>query len=65
MDGARPYLETIEEMASLYVKEIRRMQPHGPYYLGGYCMGGTVAYEMAQLLRAKASELLSLRCSTR
>jgi thioesterase domain-containing protein len=34
-------------MAELYVQEIRRVQPHGPYFLGGYCMGGTVALEMA------------------
>jgi thioesterase domain-containing protein/non-ribosomal peptide synthetase component F len=60
LDGARPYLETIEEMASLYVKEIRRVQPHGPYYLGGYCMGGTVAYEMAQQLRADGERVALL-----
>jgi thioesterase domain-containing protein/non-ribosomal peptide synthetase component F len=57
LDGVRPYLETIEEMASLYVKEIRRVQPHGPYYLGGYCMGGTVAYEMAQQFRAEGEQV--------
>src|ERR1022692_1664380 len=37
LDGSRPPLTTIEEMAALYVKEIRRSQPHGPYFLGGYC----------------------------
>ncbi|MGA9526813.1 MAG: condensation domain-containing protein [Terriglobales bacterium] len=57
LDGVRPYLETVEEMASLYVKEIRRVQPHGPYYLGGYCMGGTVAYEVAQQFRAAGEEV--------
>ena len=52
LDGQCPPLTKIEEMASLYVKEIRRQQPHGPYFLGGYCMGGTVAYEVAQQLTA-------------
>ena len=60
LDGERPYLETIEDMAKLYVKEIQRVQPHGPYYLGGYCMGGNVAYEMAQRLKAQGEEVALL-----
>jgi len=60
LDGERPCLQTIEEMTTLYVHEIRRFQPHGPYYLGGYCMGGTVAYEMAQQLRAQGEEVALL-----
>ncbi len=50
LDGRRPLLTKIEDMAELYVREIRRVQPHGPYFLGGYCMGGTVALEIAQRL---------------
>ena len=60
LDGEQPYLDTIEAMASLYVKQIRRAQPHGPYHLGGYCMGGTVAYEMAQQLRAQGEDVALL-----
>ena len=41
LDGQRPLLTRIEDMAELYVRELRRVQPHGPYFLGGYCMGGT------------------------
>ncbi len=37
-------------MASAYVAEIQQMQPEGPYYLGGYCMGGSIAYEAARQL---------------
>jgi amino acid adenylation domain-containing protein len=40
----------IEDMAKFYVEEIRKFQPHGPYYLGGFCFGGNVAFEMAQHL---------------
>src|ERR1700751_5667753 len=29
---------------------MRKVQPHGPYYLGGYCFGGNVAFEMARQL---------------
>jgi non-ribosomal peptide synthetase component F/thioesterase domain-containing protein len=60
MDGEKPPLTTIEAMASLYVKEIRRFQPYGPYHLGGYCMGGTVAYEAAQQLYAQGQEVALL-----
>jgi thioesterase domain-containing protein len=40
-------------MASQYIKEIQNVQPKGPYYFGGYCMGGTIAFEMAQQLTAQ------------
>jgi len=57
LDGHRPLLETVEAMAALYIQEIRRVQPHGPYYLGGYCLGGTIAFEMACQLRAHGEEV--------
>src|SRR5258708_36944968 len=41
---------TIQEMASQYLKEIMTVQSHGPYFLGGYCFGGAIAFEMAQQL---------------
>lgn len=40
----------IPAVASLYVREMQRVQPHGPYFLGGVCLGAVVAYEMAQQL---------------
>ena len=59
LDGTCPPLTRIEDMAALYVKEIRRVQRHGPYFLGGYCMGGTLAFEAAQQLHA-AGESIAL-----
>jgi acyl transferase domain-containing protein/glutamate-1-semialdehyde aminotransferase/thioesterase domain-containing protein len=53
LDGQSKPLRTIEEMAIHYLQEIRTVQPNGPYLLGGYCLGGTVAYEMAQRLIAQ------------
>jgi thioesterase domain-containing protein/acyl carrier protein len=47
----------IEEMAKFYVKEIRKFQPEGPYYLGGFCFGGNVAFEMAQQLTAAGEKI--------
>lgn len=57
LDGRSAALLTIEEMAAFYLKEVREVQPRGPYYLGGYCLGGTVAYEMAQILRKQGEEV--------
>jgi thioesterase domain-containing protein/acyl carrier protein len=53
---------SIPELAGIYVSAIRRVQPEGPYLLGGFSIGGTVAYEMACQLRAqgKAVGLLVL-----
>jgi len=42
------------------VQEIREVQPEGPYFLAGMCMGGVVAYEMAQQLRAEGQKVGSL-----
>jgi acyl transferase domain-containing protein len=51
LDGNIPEGLCIEEMASHYLREIRSLQPHGPYYLGGFCFGGFLALEAAQQLR--------------
>jgi amino acid adenylation domain-containing protein len=48
--GGVPPLQTVEEMAVHYLSELRTVQPHGPYYLAGYCFGTIVAFEMAQQL---------------
>jgi thioesterase domain-containing protein len=47
-------------MAACYVKEIRSIQPAGPYLLAGYSFGGVVAYEMAQQLTASGSNIALL-----
>jgi amino acid adenylation domain-containing protein len=50
VDGSLKPHETVEEMASECLADIRRVQPRGPYFLAGYSMGGLVAYAMAQEL---------------
>jgi thioesterase domain-containing protein len=57
LDGKRPCLGSLEEMAAHYLKEIRTVQPRGPYFLGGYSLGGLIAYEMAQQLFARGEEV--------
>ncbi len=48
---------TVPEMAARYREAVRSVQPHGPYRLGGYCVGGAVAFEMARQLRAEGEEV--------
>ena len=55
LDGRVKPFTKIEEIAANFVKEMKTIQPYGPYFLGGACIGGTVAYEMAQQL-VKAGE---------
>lgn len=50
-----PYMKTpenmkcsIEELCSIYLEEVCRQQPHGPYHFGGWSAGGICAYEAAQ-----------------
>lgn len=50
LNGDEPVHTTVEAMAKDYVEEIRKIQPTGPYHIGGYCLGGTIAYEVAQQL---------------
>lgn len=57
LDGAEKPLKRIEDMAAAFLKEIREVQPEGPYILIGACMGGIVAYEMAQQLHAAGQEV--------
>jgi thioesterase domain-containing protein/acyl carrier protein len=52
-----PSQEDIEKTASFFVKEMLRIQPEGPYFLGGTCGRGIVAYEMAQQLRAMGHKI--------
>ena len=47
-DGVRIVHTRVEEMAAHYVTEIRKVQPRGPYLLGGLCAGGVIAFEMAR-----------------
>nr|BDT29344.1 hypothetical protein BHI3_28100 [Bacteriovorax sp. HI3] len=53
LDGVTPPLRSIEEMAKSYIREIKLVQPEGPYLLAGGSMGGMIALEAAiQLMKA-------------
>lgn len=48
---------TVSEMADAYVRELHRFAPEGPYRLGGHCIGGLIAIEMAHRLVASGAEI--------
>lgn len=50
VDGRRAPHRSIYDLATEFLQDIRRKQPHGPYYLGGFSAGGLAAYEVAQML---------------
>jgi len=62
LDSDDVLLETVARMVDIYLVELRRAQPRGPYHLAGHSSGGVLALEMAQKLRAQgeAVELLAL-----
>jgi thioesterase domain-containing protein/acyl carrier protein len=60
LNGEEAPFTRMEDMATHYVREIRKIQPTGPYYIGGYSFGGRVAYAMAQQLRASGESVALL-----
>ena len=60
LDGAHDPHDRLEEMATAYLQEVRAVQSHGPYLIGGGSSGGIVAWEMAQQLRAAGEEVALL-----
>lgn len=52
--------ESVEAMAAEHLEEIRKVQPRGPYFISGSCVGGVVAFELAQQLRAGGEQVATL-----
>jgi thioesterase domain-containing protein len=57
LDGKQPPLTRIEEMAAHYIEEIQSVQPRGPYFLGGFCLGAYIALEIAHQLQSRGEEV--------
>jgi thioesterase domain-containing protein/acyl carrier protein len=57
LDGNQPPHASIKEMAAHYIREMREVQPEGPYLIGGRSSGGTVAFEMACQLAAEGEQI--------
>ena len=57
LEAGEVTLAAVEDMAEHYLGLVREAQPRGPYFVGGASMGGVVALEMAQRLRAAGEEV--------
>lgn len=53
IDGQTIPFLCLEEMAEHYIQCMKKLQPQGPYCIGGYSLGGVIAYEMAHRLKKK------------
>jgi surfactin synthase thioesterase subunit len=58
--SGRTTVLTLEEMAAYHIAAMRERRPHGPYLLGGYCIGATIAIEMARQLVEQGEEVTHL-----
>lgn len=59
-DGVEEPFERVEDLAQYHLDAMREIQPHGPYYLVGYSLGGLVTLEIAQRLKAHGETVASL-----
>ncbi|MGE5340606.1 MAG: amino acid adenylation domain-containing protein [Candidatus Omnitrophota bacterium] len=50
LDGLAPRLITIPELASAYIERMKKVQAEGPYYIAGWSLGGTIAFEIVTQL---------------
>ncbi|NKY52405.1 amino acid adenylation domain-containing protein [Nocardia vermiculata] len=57
-DGYLP--RSLQEMADRYVAEIKAVQPHGPYHLLGWSLGGVLAHAIATTLQAAGEQVASV-----
>jgi amino acid adenylation domain-containing protein len=56
-DGRPATYTDVESIAAYYLREIRKVQANGPYFVGGYSFGGVVALELAQQLTSKGDRV--------
>ena len=57
LDWKTPPFNRVEDMATHYLREIQTIQPEGPYLLGGFGVGGIIAFEMAHQLISQSEKV--------
>jgi thioesterase domain-containing protein len=60
LDGRRPPLERVVDLADTFADDIDAFRPEGPVVVAGFCLGGTVAFETARRLRARGRTIAML-----
>ncbi|OQS16354.1 non-ribosomal peptide synthetase [Nocardia donostiensis] len=60
ISGESPGPTSIQDIATRYLDEIRTVQPHGPYHLLGWSLGGLIAHAIAVEMRAAGEQIALL-----
>jgi thioesterase domain-containing protein len=60
VDGSEPAMRSIQALAARYLADLRAAQSEGPYFIGGFCVGGIVAFELARQLMTSGQEVALL-----
>ncbi len=60
MEPGQEPLPRVEEIAKLFARDMAAVQPQGPYLLAGFCLGGTIAFELAQQLTSNGHQVSAL-----
>lgn len=60
LNSGYPFLRSIEALAEEYIKHLKQFKPKGPYQLGGWSLGGIIAYEMAQQLTSMGDSVAKI-----
>ncbi|MBL6448216.1 amino acid adenylation domain-containing protein [Fulvivirga sp. 29W222] len=57
LKNINPLNVSIEELASLYIDQMKTVQQEGPYKIVGWSTGGTIAYEVVRQLEAAGEKV--------
>ncbi|MGB7266675.1 MAG: thioesterase domain-containing protein, partial [Terracidiphilus sp.] len=57
LDTADTISASFEKLVDFYVRQIRDVQPHGPYRVAGWCVSGWIAYGVARQLEQQGEEI--------
>jgi len=57
LENFTPRNLTIEEIAHTYIEAIKKVQPQGPYFIGGWSLGGTIAFEIVRQLEQQKEKI--------
>lgn len=60
INGRRARYRSLHEITAHYIREIRTVQSSGPYFLGGFCWGGLVAFEIAHQMLQQGEDVALL-----
>ncbi|CAM3987833.1 non-ribosomal peptide synthetase [Mesobacillus zeae] len=60
LNGEEPFPDSYYQMLQVYIDEIRQVQSEGPYLLAGYCVGGYLSNDLANIMQIQGDEVSAL-----